>query len=159
MLTITGQCHCGNLSSSMTLPAAVGNLTVFGCPCSFCRLQGASWFGGPGKDLQLTAELPSQATWYVAGQHLPRILLCQHCGVVVAAVTRIGGQWYGVINAKTAVLPALPQDFLPLRAEPMTEQEREALRQQTFAVGVHFAGGLQPPELPEEPAFASAANA
>lgn len=145
MPIIKGQCHCGNLSCTLTVPDHVTHLTLYGCTCSYCRLHACSWLGNPAEALTLGAEMPEEAGWYSTGALHPHYLLCRHCGVVLATIGHFGDDWFGIMNAQAAVLPPLPQDFMPFRPDPMTDAERLQLRRQRWVKGVRFTGGLQPP--------------
>jgi len=147
MSTITGQCHCGNLTSVVGYPSDVNHLTLFGCSCTYCRLHGLVWLGRPAQSLRLAAEDASFSHWYCTGPLHPCYLVCQHCGVVVATVCQFDNEWYGIMNAQTAVLPTLPQDFVSFRPDSLTDEERQILRKQRFVRGVQFEGGLQPPAI------------
>lgn len=148
MLTIQGQCHCGNLSSTLLLPEHTVSLTLYGCSCSFCRLHACTWLGEPAQKLTLSAEIPEQSGWYATGQLAPDYLLCRRCGVALAAISYFGDAWYGIINAQTALLPALPQDFLPFRQTNLTDQQRLTLRRQRWVRGVELQGLSWPSALP-----------
>lgn len=159
MLTIQGQCHCGNLSSHLDLPEHTASLTLYGCSCSFCRLHACTWLGEPAQKLTLSAESPEQSTWYATGQLAPNYLLCRRCGVVLAAVSYFEEAWYAILNAQTALLPALPQDFLPFRQTNLTDQQRLTLRRQRWVRGVELQGlpwpSLQPSAQPDQALKAS----
>ncbi len=144
MLTVKGQCHCGNLSSVLEFPADTHHFTVFGCHCSFCRLHGASWIGDPATRLTLSAEDPGLAGWYCHGALSNHYLLCQHCGGVMAACFPLDGIWHGIVNVLTTLLPPLPQDFLPYKGG-LDDQQRLVLRRQRFVPDIGFMGGLAPP--------------
>lgn len=154
-IVIAGQCHCGNLSSQLQMPEGLCSLTLYGCSCHYCRLHSCVWLGEPARQLSLSAEAADQCGWYATGQLAPHYLFCRHCAVVVATVSHFGDGWYGIVNAQTLLLPALPQDYLPFRPESLTDEQRLALRRRRWVGQVLFAGDLSPPRLAASSAIAS----
>lgn len=105
MISSHGQCHCGNISLDIQYPETVHSFTAGVCRCQFCRMHGAMWLGLPISQLQVQAELGSQAHFYdddLLGVHY---LLCRHCGVLTSVLSEIDGQTYAMVNAGVVNLP------------------------------------------------------
>ncbi|TDQ47713.1 hypothetical protein EV696_109117 [Permianibacter aggregans] len=105
MISSHGQCHCGNISLDIQYPETIHSFTAGVCRCQFCRMHGAMWLGLPISQLQVQAELASQAHFYDDDLLGVRYLLCRHCGVLTSVFSEIENQTYAMVNAGVVNLP------------------------------------------------------
>ncbi|QGX39079.1 hypothetical protein [Permianibacter aggregans] len=63
------------------------------------------WLGLPISQLQVQAELASQAHFYDDDLLGVRYLLCRHCGVLTSVFSEIENQTYAMVNAGVVNLP------------------------------------------------------
>ncbi|HYB54038.1 MAG TPA: aldehyde-activating protein [Thermoanaerobaculia bacterium] len=86
MTTLTGRCHCGNLSLRLETRHAPEELPVWTCDCSFCRLHGARTTSDPEGRVSIRVQDPAQLSRYRFGLATADFLVCRRCGVYVAAM-------------------------------------------------------------------------
>lgn len=123
MSTLSGACHCGAVTASLTTEAPDA-LTVRACQCGFCRRRGAKTVGDPNGHLRLSF---SQAgvQRYQFGARSAEFLICKGCGDYMAAV--MGG--VGVLNVVAADIQSLAaRDAQPMVYDSETPEEKRARR-------------------------------
>jgi hypothetical protein len=98
-MRIDGACHCGALRFALDWPEGEAAIPARACGCTFCRKHGASWTAHPAATLAITATGPLSR--YAFGTKTADFLVCAACGVPVAALSRIDGQDYAVVNVNT----------------------------------------------------------
>jgi hypothetical protein len=69
------------------------------CDCSFCTKHGAMYLSDAAGALRIEVREPSHLMRYRQGSGNAEMLLCQHCGVLVAVVHDEGETLYGAVNA------------------------------------------------------------
>jgi hypothetical protein len=84
--TLTGGCHCGNLSLTLETRRPPEELAVWACACSFCRLHGARTTSDPEGHVSIRIREPVQLSRYRFGLATADFLVCRRCGVYLAAV-------------------------------------------------------------------------
>ena len=104
MHELTGQCHCGALSYrlSVPVPVPVATLPARACQCGFCTRIDAAWTSHPDGELDLFVRGSASPVRYRFGTGTADFLICGLCGILVAAVSRIDGRDYAVINLRSA---------------------------------------------------------
>jgi hypothetical protein len=70
------------------------------CDCDFCRKHGAAWLSDAQGSVRITVREPRELGKYAQGSGTAELLLCRHCGVVVAACLDADGRLYGAVNAQ-----------------------------------------------------------
>lgn len=149
MLTITGQCHCGNLHMTLTMADHIRHATVLTCSCSFCQLHSPRWLAKPVLNCHLRAEQASSVQPYRLASPSVDYVVCSHCGVLTAAYTWINQQMFMTVNAVTLVLPSqldIDQDQWVAMGE--SEEWRRERRRQTWINDVTLSSGLKERLLP-----------
>jgi len=144
MLTIVGQCHCGNLQHSLTLAEHIKHVSVLSCSCTFCRLHSPKWLGKPVSSCHLRAEQASDVRPYRLASPSVDYVVCSHCGVLMSALMWIDRQLYMNVNVATLVLPAqleVDQDLWVAMGE--SEEWRRERRRQTWISEVTLSTGLK----------------
>jgi hypothetical protein len=79
--TLTGRCHCGNLTLTFETRHPPEKLPVWACHCSFCRLHGARATSDPEGRVSIRVQEPAQLSRYRFGLATADFLVCRHCGV------------------------------------------------------------------------------
>lgn len=149
MLTIVGQCHCGNLQHTLTLPEHTKHLSVLLCSCSYCRLHSPKWLHKPVLSCHLRAEQASELGPYRFASPCIDYVLCSYCGVLMSAVTWIDHRLYMSVNAATLVMPSqieVDQDQWVAMGE--SEEWRRERRRQTWINEITLSSGLKDRLIP-----------
>lgn len=118
---LRGGCHCGRIRIAFTTAQEPRGISPRVCDCSFCRKHGAAWISDPAGRLAIVATPPDALHAYRQGSETARLLLCRHCGVLVAAAYAEGGRVWAAVNATGlepdavlgAAVPASPQQLTP----------------------------------------------
>ena len=98
MTTLTGGCHCGNMTVACETSLDPRRLPLRACQCSFCRRHGAVSTSDPAGRLVVEVRQPERLQRYRFGLGITDFLICRTCGVYVAAVMEIEGRALGVLN-------------------------------------------------------------
>jgi hypothetical protein len=85
-ITLTGRCHCGNLTLTLETQHAPEELPVWACTCSFCLRHGARTTSDPEGRVSIRVREPAQLSRYRFGLATADFLVCRRCGVYLAAV-------------------------------------------------------------------------
>lgn len=99
---ISGACHCGVIRYRFSSPAAVADLPLRQCGCGFCTKHGARYISHPDGALESSVTEADELGRYRFGHGTADFLLCRRCGTIIAAVSRIDGRDYAVLNVNTA---------------------------------------------------------
>jgi hypothetical protein len=86
MTTLTGQCHCGNLTLAFETQHPPEELPVWACACSFCLRHGARTTSDPEGRVSIRAQEPALLSRYRFGLATADFLVCRRCGVYIAAI-------------------------------------------------------------------------
>ena len=107
---LAGSCHCGALTLELETQREPAELPVRLCGCSFCRKHRPRYTSDPSG--HVTIRGAASANRYRFGLRLADFLVCQTCGVFVAAFEPDGR---AVINlevlARAADFTAAPTQF------------------------------------------------
>lgn len=98
MHTLTGGCHCGNITIAMELRRLPKAYQPRACDCEFCRKHGAAYVADPEGDLRFKIKDMQRIVRYRQGSGQADFLLCGGCGVLVGVVYQDGDQLRGVVN-------------------------------------------------------------
>ena len=120
-MVISGKCHCGNISFSLTWNPDPKEIPARACDCSFCRKHGGVWTSNPAGALEVRIQDSSRISKYVFGTQTAEFQICARCGIVPVVISRVDGQLYAVVNVNAFdnVDPAL------IRRAPITFQGEE----------------------------------
>jgi hypothetical protein len=100
MLTLHGGCHCGRIRVRAELSQAPGCYSVRACDCDFCQKHAAAYLSDPAGRLYLRFRSQSEVNCYRQGSEAAELLLCAHCGVLVAVRYGAEDNTYGAINVR-----------------------------------------------------------
>ncbi len=98
---IQGSCHCGNIRFIFRLPAAAGPVPVRSCGCSFCRKHGGLYTSHPQGSLTVEIGDTDKVQRYRFGHRTADFHVCRTCGVVPLVTSRIDGNDYAVVSARS----------------------------------------------------------
>ena len=110
-MLISGKCHCGNISFSLTWDPDPTQISARTCTCSFCVKHGAVWASNPSGTLTVQVKEPSVVSKYKFGTKTAEYHACIGCGIVPLVTSRIDGHVYALVNVNAfeGVDPALLQ--------------------------------------------------
>lgn len=98
VMTLTGGCHCGNLTVAFELAAAASELALRACQCGFCRKHGVRTVSDRNSLLRIDVSEPAELVRYEFALHAAEFLICRRCGVYVAAVLDDGTRSVATLN-------------------------------------------------------------
>lgn len=116
-MLISGKCHCGNISFSLTWQPDPTEILANVCSCSFCTKHGAVWTTCPSGSLKVTVKETTLVSKYAFETKTAHFHICSRCGVVPVVTSEIEGRLYAVVsvNALEGVEPSLirrvPRNF------------------------------------------------
>jgi len=99
MVTVSGGCHCGNISVELQLTRAPDSYSPRACGCDFCRKHGAAYVSDPDGALHIRIADPALAGRYRQGSGQAEMLICRQCGVLLGPLFAGGGRRYAAVNA------------------------------------------------------------
>ncbi|ACY13966.1 conserved hypothetical protein [Haliangium ochraceum DSM 14365] len=95
--SLSGSCHCGNLSLELHIPAGVVP-AARACQCSFCRGRRARWTSVPAGEVVLAVADSAALSRYRFGTRTADFLVCARCGGAIAVACELEGSLYAVVN-------------------------------------------------------------
>jgi hypothetical protein len=101
MQTVSGGCHCGNISLELELTRAPDSYSPRACDCDFCRKHSAQYVSDPQGSLVIRLKREADCGRYRQGSGLAECLLCRNCGVLIGAIYQNDTGLYATINVKT----------------------------------------------------------
>lgn len=113
MAMFEGGCHCGNLWYSLEASAALAELGLRACMCSFCRAHGARNSSDPHGAMRIDVRNREKLVRYRFGLKTADFLLCANCGVYIGALLPDGERGWFTVNVNTFREP--PQLDFPLQ--------------------------------------------
>jgi hypothetical protein len=138
-MLIAGQCHCGNISFSLSWEPEPAHIPARACTCSFCRKHGGVWTSCPTGALQVRVADAGAVRRYAFGTRTAVFHVCRECGVVPVVTSEIGGRTYAVVSvhAFENVAPGLLQQG-EVSFEGEAVEDRLARRQRNWIPDVRF---------------------
>lgn len=132
-MLLLGQCHCGNVEVAFETSAAVDELSLRICSCSFCSKQGARYASDPHGEVRIIVHDETDLIRYRFGLATADFLICKRCGIYVGATFSGEGATYAVLNVN-ALGRADELTRLPIRFDYHNEtiEERTARRTATW---------------------------
>jgi hypothetical protein len=124
--TLTGHCDCRRIRASLRTRRSADACIPRACDCSFCSKHGAAWLSDPEGHLRIEAHTDDDLRRFRQGSETADMLLCAHCGVLMAVVFAHEDGLFGAVNAgciDDAVLAA-PVVVSPQRLSAAEKTER-----------------------------------
>ncbi|MBL9106136.1 MAG: hypothetical protein JNL82_34760 [Myxococcales bacterium] len=87
MPTLSGRCHCGNLSVDLRSAREPADLGARACMCTFCRGRRLRWTSDPAGSVTITARHPADLSRYRFATATADFVFCRRCGQFAAAMT------------------------------------------------------------------------
>lgn len=113
-MNYSGQCHCGRLTASFQTEKTPEALGVRTCQCVFCRAHGAVNISDPNGLTTIDAA-PEDVRRYTFALRTADFLICNNCGVYIAAVMGEGDKIVSTLN----VVGLRIKGFLEIDEAPM----------------------------------------
>ena len=130
MNRFTGGCHCGNIDVVFETASEASALEVRACNCSFCRKHGARTATDPAGRLRLTVADGRHLERYLFGKRTAEFLVCNKCGIYVAAIQDEPEGLWGTLNINTLVdASAFTRPVMVVDLSAETPAQRRARRQ------------------------------
>jgi hypothetical protein len=132
MPILRGSCHCGSIQIAFDTPVAVADLPLRECQCSFCRRHGAKNTSDPNGRLEIRAE-PNVIERYRFGFQVTDFVLCNRCGVYIAALSREGASERASLNVVGVGLSELARrEGAPVNLDHETAESRRERRRKLW---------------------------
>lgn len=97
MHILSGSCHCGRCTVTLTLPQPPGSYAPRRCDCDFCTARHLLYLSDPNGQLHISAN--SALTRLKQGSEQAEFLACSQCHTIVAVCYREAENCVGAINA------------------------------------------------------------
>ncbi|HEU4620311.1 MAG TPA: aldehyde-activating protein [Gammaproteobacteria bacterium] len=98
--TISGRCHCGNLSFELRTRTAPEDIAARACDCRFCRMHAAvSWSDPNGTALIRISHEPHLQKYRFA-LRTADFYICTTCGAYLGAVLSEGERSWSTVNLR-----------------------------------------------------------
>lgn len=129
MRTLTGSCHCGNITVAFETGLDPAGMEPRACQCSFCRRHSSAAVSDPAGRIIFTAAGPDALNRYTFGLNSTEFLICRTCGVYAGAFMPDGDTAYA--NVMVGVLDAraeITKPPVPVHRSQENFEERQARR-------------------------------
>jgi hypothetical protein len=131
-MLLRGACHCGEVQVSFETAQPLDKIQLRACQCSFCRRHGAKTVTDPHGSLTISAPARGLKR-YQFGLRITDYLLCENCGVYVAAVMQDGARSLATLNAAGMRIEGLwDREAEPAHLDKESADERVARRQKCW---------------------------
>lgn len=102
--TVTGSCHCGNLSFELSTQTPPNEILARACGCSFCRFHAANNWSDPEglATIRITAEQHLQK--YRFALRTADFYICRVCGTYLGAILSDDGGIWSTLNLRLSEL-------------------------------------------------------
>jgi len=104
--TVSGGCHCHNISVTMQLSHPLEHYKPRACDCDFCVRHGAAYVSDAEGSLSMHIRDERAVGRYMQGDQLAEFILCRNCGVLIGATYRSDGRLYAAVNANIMGAPS-----------------------------------------------------
>jgi hypothetical protein len=123
MTTLSGHCHCNQITLELATEIPANALRLRACQCSFCRRHGARTTSDSAGTVRIVLKNCEGVGYYQFGSQTADYLVCGRCGVYMAAVLRDRTRTYATVNVNTFDVP-LTQVAEPVDYESETPEQR-----------------------------------
>ena len=129
---LEGRCHCGAVRYTFNASQPPAQWIVRACQCNFCRAHGARTTSDPNGSVTFEIADASKLERYRFGTKTTDFLICNGCGVYLAAVlTSTRGQ-FATLNVNA--IQSLPDlaEAAPVSYDGESSEQRKARREQRW---------------------------
>jgi hypothetical protein len=121
---LRGGCHCGSIRAELELTRSPDSFHPRACDCDFCRKHAAAWVSDPEGSARIRISHERRALTYRQGSGQAELLLCGHCGILVAALYRSAERLYAAINARIFHGAAAFGSEQPVSPKTLSERQK-----------------------------------
>ena len=127
---LEGRCHCGAVRYTFHASQPPAQWTVRACQCSFCRAHGARTTSDPNGSVKFEIADASKLERYRFGTKTTDFLICNGCGVYLAAVLTSARGQFATLNVNA--MQSLPDlaEAAPVSYDGESSEHRMARREQ-----------------------------
>jgi hypothetical protein len=144
--SLSGRCHCGDITVVFETDLAPDQIGVRADQCSFCRKHGARTITDPKGRVKITVRAADSLIRYRFGLNTADYLVCGRCGVYVAAVLTDQRSSFATVNINTfESSERFNQPPVPVSYDGETETDRRARRREKWTPAVLMIEGGAPP--------------
>ena len=118
MHTVSGACHCGNLSFEFATRKDVEEIRMRACDCSFCRSHAARNWSDPDGSVVIRIADEHNLQKYRFGLQTADFYICRICGAYLGAVLSDRDGTWSTVNLRLSALP--------LEANPVSYENEDA---------------------------------
>lgn len=146
-MSISGRCHCGNISFALRWEPDPSEIPARACTCTFCVKHGGVWTSCPTGSLRVNVAQPSLVSKYSFGTRTAQFHVCSRCGVVPVVTSLIDGRLHAVVSvhALEGVDPSLLRRPSAATFDGETEEARLARRKRGWIADVEYEEAAEPP--------------
>jgi hypothetical protein len=101
MTSLTGSCHCGDISYRLNWPEKPARVPARRCSCTFCTRIDGAWTSHPGAELRIGRARDGAFSRYRFGTNTADFIFCGRCGITLFALCEIEGRTKAVLNTHT----------------------------------------------------------
>jgi hypothetical protein len=142
MMQYGGACHCGAIGYSYYTSLAPQMWSVRACQCSFCRAHGARTTSDPAGLVEFQGRQAAHVSRYRFAQRTADFLICNVCGVYIAATIDTASGRFAVVNVNALKPCPDPLGTLqPVSYDGETPEQRLQRRAQRWTPCRWAAGG------------------
>ena len=105
MHTLTGGCHCRNITYEAQFPFPAEKLPARYCSCNYCRMHGGYYASHPEGVITLSIDDTTRTSRYRFGSKTTDFLICTNCGIVAILLDTIQDKAYGLLRLNTLDKP------------------------------------------------------
>ena len=140
-MMISGSCHCGNISFTLSWEPSPAEIPARACTCTFCTKHGGVWTSWPAGILRVTIRDAARVSKYVFGTKTAEFHVCSRCGIVPVVTSQLDGRLYAVVsvNAFDGVASTLIRRS-PASFDGEGTGERLERRKRNWIAQVEFIG-------------------
>lgn len=103
--TISGACHCKNLSYELTTAIPAAGIRARSCDCSFCRAHGAQNWSDPAGAVVIRIADRRHLQRYRFALRTADFYICRMCGNYLGAILADSDGAWSTINLRLAGIP------------------------------------------------------
>ena len=129
---LEGRCHCGAVRYTFHASQPPAQWIVRACQCSFCRAHGARTTSDPNGSVTFDIADASKLERYRFGTKTTDFLICNGCGVYLAAVLTSARGQFATLNVNA--MQSLPDlaEAAPVSYDGESSEHRMARREQRW---------------------------
>lgn len=117
-----GQCQCGNIHFSLSLPQPIESYSARQCDCQFCLHNQIIYLSDPEGELVLPKNAISN--FRQQGDERAKFIICENCQQVIAAICEFDQLVKGAINVNLVNATVDPQKITTVSPRLLSAEEK-----------------------------------